>query len=129
MNSNKPKRIVLHGCYSASNYDLKIKDHNGNYMKGEHDVFVMSKPDNKGFVKVKTITSIENANTETYQYTSMNNVKAGLIIPIPLKELNSERLCGIHRKPICIHKSKLHKSKNNFKYPINYNSLINIDKR
>ena len=129
MSNIKPKRIVLHGCYSATNIDLKIKDRKGNYMKGEHDVFVLTKADKKGFVKVKTITSIENANTGTYQYSSMNNVKTGHIIPIPIKELNSERLCGIHRKPIWIHKSKLYKPNNKFKYPINYDFLINIDKK
>lgn len=125
----KPKRIVKHGCYSASNKDLGIKDRNGKLMEGSHDVFVVSKASRKGFVKVKTITSLENKNTGTIQYNSLLNIKNGRIVAIPDKELNSDRLSGVHRKPVWIHKSKLFKSKFGFKYPRKYNSLINIDKR
>ena len=52
MDKIKPKRIVKHGCYSASNRDLKIKDRNGQLMNGEHDVFVLSKASKTGMVKV-----------------------------------------------------------------------------
>lgn len=126
---SKSKRIVKHGCYRAKNIDLKIRDRKGALMKGEHDVFVLTKASKKGFVKVKTITSIENDNTGTYQYGSMENIKRGRVVAIPLKEMNSNKLSGIHRKPIWIHKSKLFKSKNDFKYPLSFDSVINIDKR
>ena len=125
----KPKRIVIHGCYSASNHDLRIKDKYGRFMKGSHDVFVISKSSKNGFVKVKTITSLENENSDTYKQSTLSNVKKGRIIPIPNNELKSNKLSGIHLKPILIHKSKLFKSKHNFKYPSRYNSLISIDKR
>ena len=59
----------------------------------------------------------------------MNNVKNGRVVPIPLKDMNSRKLSGVHRKPIWIHKSKLFKSKKGFKYPLKYNSLINTNKR
>ena len=124
MCNNKPKRIVKHGCYSASNSDLGICDRSGNLMKGEHDVFVISKIDLKGYVKVKTITSLENDNTGTIQKSGLMNIKKGIIIPIPDKELNSNKLSGIHCKSILIHKSKLFKPNHNFKYPSKYKSII-----
>ena len=60
MSIDKPKRIVKHGCYTVSNRDLRIRDRNGRLMNGNHEVFVVSKSSKKGFVKVKTITSVEN---------------------------------------------------------------------
>lgn len=42
MNKEKPKRIVLHGCYSVKNSDLGIRDRKGKLMNGEHDVFVVN---------------------------------------------------------------------------------------
>ena len=60
MNKEKPKRIVLHGCYSAKNSDLGIRDRKGKLMNGEHDVFVVKFSKDKKRVKVKTITSLEN---------------------------------------------------------------------
>ena len=124
MSNIKPKRIVLHGCYSASNRDLKIKDRDGNYMKGCHDVFVMCKPNKKGFVKVKTITSLENANSKTFHNSALLDVKNGIIIPIPDKLINATRLSGVNMESITIHVSKLHNSKRNFKYPAIYNDIL-----
>ena len=126
---SKPKRIVKHGCYSASNKDLGIKDKNGKLMEGKHDVFVVSKASKKGFVKVKTITSLENVNNGMFHNSALNDVKKGKIIPIPVKLLNSSRLSGINRKPIWIHKSKLNKSKYGFKYPLTYNAVVSKDSK
>lgn len=94
MNKEKPKRIVIHGCYSALNSDLGIRDKKGKIMKGEHDVFVIAKASKRGYVIVKTITSIENSNTGTFQQKSIEFVKIGRIIPIPIKDINSKKLCG-----------------------------------
>ncbi|MBR2506654.1 MAG: hypothetical protein IKB70_07035 [Bacilli bacterium] len=127
MSKIKPKRIVKHGCYSASNKDLKIKDRAGKPMKGEHDVFVVSKSSKKGYVKVKTITSLENVKkdgTSEFHNSALSDVKSGKIIPIPDKQINSQKLSGIYKKGIWIHKSKLFKSNRNFKFPKKYKSLI-----
>ena len=132
MSKEKPKRIVLHGCYSASNADLGIKDKNGILMKGEHDVFVMTKSDKNGFVKVKTITSLENVKsngTKSFHENALDDVKNGIIIPIPIKEMNAPKLSGVNRKPFWIHKNKLYKPNRGFKYPTAYSTLLIIDKK
>ena len=123
----KPKRIVLHGCYSASNKDLGIKNRNGELMGGEHDVFAMTRSDNDGYVYVKTITSLENVKKDgsiAFHLSALKAVKVGLIIPIPDKQLNASKLSGVHMKSIKIHKSKLHMPNNQFKYPKRYNSIL-----
>lgn len=127
MSKIKPKRIVKHGCYSASNKDLRIKDRNGKLMGGEHDVFVVSKPSAKGFVKVKTITSLENVRkdgTSKFHDSALSDVKSGKIIPIPDKQINSKKLSGIYKKGIWIHKSKLFKKNHNLKFPKKYKTII-----
>lgn len=127
MSNEKPKRIVLHGCYSATNEDLGIRDRNGKLMKGEHDVFVVSKSTKDGFVKVKTITSLENVRKDgssSFHESALEDIKKGIIIPIPIKDLNSAKLSGINLKSIWIHKSKLRKKNHNFKYPKRYISII-----
>ncbi len=124
MSNQKPVVIKKHGCYSASNKDLKIRDQQGRLMKGEHDVFVTSNVAKNGFVIVKTITSLENNKTGGFHNTALADVKKGLIIPIPDKEINSKKLSGIVKKGIKIHKSKLYKQNHNFKYPKKYESLI-----
>ena len=132
MSKEKPKRIVKHGCYSATNADLGIRDKNGMLMPGEHDVFVMTTPDCNGFVIVKTVTSLENIKkdgTRSFHLSALNNVKSGLIVPIPDKELGTDKLSGIHRKPIKIHQSLLFKPKNKYKYPIKYDNLISENKK
>ena len=130
MEKQKVKLIRVHGCYSALNSDLGIKDRTGKLMNGEHDVFVMGKVNKYGYVKVKTITSLENIKqngTRTFHEGALEDVRNGIIIPIPLEQMNSLKLSGINRKPIWIHKSKLHKSNNQYKYPSDYNSLISKD--
>ena len=127
MSKEKPKRIVKHGCYSASNADLGIRDRYGKLMKGEHDVFVMSRINKNGFVKVKTITSLENvrqSGKRTFHESALGDVRKGIVIPIPIKKMNSFKLSGVHRKPIKIHKTKLFMSKKRYKYPSDYDSLI-----
>lgn len=64
-----------HGCYSASNKDLKIRDQQGRLMKGEHDVFVTSNVAKNGFVIVKTITSLENNKTGGFHNSALADVK------------------------------------------------------
>ena len=129
MSNIKPKRIVKHGCYSATNHDLKIRDRNGKLMNGEHDVFVVSKSSKKGFVKVKTITSLENSNTGTFHRSALKDVKRGKIVPIPDNLIKSKKLSGINRKPIWILKSKLKKANRGFKYPLIYNNVISKDSK
>ena len=132
MSKEKPKRIVKHGCYSALNADLGIRDRYGKLMKGEHDVFVIKNADRDGFVIVKTITSLENIKKDgaiSFHLSALNNVKKGLIIPIPDKEIGANKLSGIHRKPIRIHKRLLFKSKNKYKYPKDYDNLIAKNKK
>ncbi len=127
MSKIKPKRIVKYGCYSASNFDLRIKDRNGKLMNGEHDVFVVSKENKYGFVKVKTITSLENIQKDgnsTFHNSALKQVKSGEIIPIPDKEINSRKLSGINTKGIWIHKSKLFGPNNNFIFPKRYKHII-----
>lgn len=127
MSKQKPKRIVKHGCYSASNADLGIRDKKGKLMNGEHDVFVMTKASKKGYVKVKTVTSLESVkkNGERIFYApALDEVRKGIIIPIPAKKLNSDRLSGINNKGFWIHKSKLFKPNRSFKFPKKYESLI-----
>lgn len=127
MSQQKAKRIRKHGCYSASNVDLRIKDKSGKLMKGEHDVFVMTRASKKGFVKVKTVTSLENIKkdgTREFHNSALNDVRNGKIIPIPSKQLNSNKLSGINRQSIWIHKSKLRVANNKFKYPSRYDNLI-----
>ncbi|MBQ6921336.1 MAG: hypothetical protein IJQ72_05545 [Bacilli bacterium] len=127
MSKQKPKRIIKYGCYSASNKDLKIKDREGNLMNGEHDVFVVTKSSNKGFVKVKTITSLENIRkdgTHHFHESALEDVKSGKIIPIPNNQINSKKLSGINRKGIWIKKSKLFVQNNKFKFPKKYKNII-----
>lgn len=127
MSKIKPKRIVKHGCYSVSNKDLKIRDKKGNLMNGEHDVFVVTKASKEGFVKVKTITSLENVKkdgTREFHNSALQDVKSGRIIPIPDKQINSQKLSGVSKKGIWIHKSKLFKKNRNFKFPKKYKSII-----
>lgn len=120
----KPKRIVFHGCYSAKNEDLGIRDKNGSLMKGMHDVFVVSKCTKDGFVMVKTVTSLENVKKDgssSFHESALNDIKKGRIIPIPLKTLNSKKLSGVNTKGIWIHKSKLWKSIHDLNTPKNTN--------
>ena len=127
MSNQKPKRIVKHGCYSATNKDLGIRDKHGKLMKGEHVVFVMKNASEKGFVIVKTISSLENIKKDgvrEFHNSALSDVRSGKIIPIPSKDINSKKLSGINRRGIKIHKSKLHVSNNGFKYPIKYDELI-----
>ena len=127
MNKEKPKRIVIHGCYSALNSDLGIRDRKGNLMQGEHDVFVVKISNDGKRVKVKTITSLENIRkdgTRSFHAQSLDAVRNGDIIPIPIKKLNSTKLSGINIKGFWISKSKLRKPKRNFKYPSEYNNII-----
>lgn len=127
MSKEKPKRINVHGCYSVSNIDLGIKDKKGNLMKGEHDVFVMTKPDINGYVVVYTITSLENVKKDgsrEFHNTALLDVKNGIIIPIPDKEIGSKKLSGINKRPIIVHISKLFKPNNKFVFPIKYASLL-----
>lgn len=129
MSKMKPKRIVKHGCYSASNRDLRIHDKHGKLMNGEHDVFVMTKASKNGFVKVKTITSLENNKTGTFHESALKDVKKGKIIPIPDRIIKSTKLSGVNRKPIWIHKNKLFKANRGFKYPADYNGIISKDSK
>ena len=127
MSTQKPKRINKHGCYSVSNKDLRIKDKHGKTMKGEHDVFVMTRILKNGFVIVKTITSLENIKKDgsrEFHNSALKDVRNGKVIPIPCKQIGSNKLSGVNRQPIKVHKSKLRVANNRFKYPIKYDGLI-----
>ena len=127
----KPRKIVMHGCYSASNRDLGIKDKSGRIMNGYHDVFVVSKATKEGFVKVKTITSIESPsklgekrkfkNTKKDLVSSMYD---GTIIVIPNKYLNTPKLSGIYTKGIWISRCKLKDNKYNTRLSKKYRDII-----
>ena len=132
MNNRNNIKIKKYRCYSAKNRDLGIRDRNGMLMNGEHDVFVLTRVKRNGFVKVKTITSLENIkNTgeRTFHQGSLEGVRNGTIIPIPPLAINSTKLSGINRKPIWIHKSKLKAPNRHFIYPRRYHSLIKEDSK
>ena len=120
-------RVYKHGFYKATNHDLKIRNRYGKLMAGSHHVVVMSKQSKKGFVKVKTITSLENVKNDgtcSFHDGALKAVKDGEIIPIPLKDFKTDKFNGIYKKPIWIHKSKLMKPERKYKYPKKYHSLI-----
>lgn len=128
MNNERPKKIVLHGCYFVKDKDLKIATETFG-----HDVFVVKISKNKKKVKVKTITSIEKWKPENGQRVFKKNKKHtnyvesihnGEIIVISKKDLRTERLSGVYNKGIWVNKNKLYKSKFSVKYPRRYNHII-----
>ena len=127
-NLTKPKRIRIHGCYFATDDDLKIGDgHNG------HDVFVIKESKDKRRVKVKTITSIERKELENGKRVFKKNKKGtnyveqiydGIIIIMSKRDLKTRLLSGVNNKGIWISKKKLYTSKFKLKYPKRYHSVI-----
>ena len=132
MNKEKPKRIVIHGCYSVSNSDLGIRDRKGRLMNGEHSVFVIKKSKDKKRVKVKTVTSLENISIDgvrSFHRSALDSVRRGEIIVIPNNVLKTNKLSGIHRRGIWISIDALYKSKYPFKFPKEYEAIISSDYR
>ena len=126
--SRKPKRVLLHGSYYATDKDLGI-----NSEVGGHDVFVIKFNKKRDRVKVKTVTSIERNSLENGQRVFKKNKKntnypdlihSGRIIVMPKRDLNTDRLSGINNKGIWISKNKLMKSKFKLKYPKRFHQII-----
>lgn len=77
---------------------------------------------------MKTITSLENVKkdgTRSFHNQSLDAVSNGVVIPIPINILNSPKLSSINVIGFWVNKEVLTKSKHNFKYPIDYDNLIN----
>lgn len=113
-------KIKKNSVYYADNSDLGLP------YKGGHSVVVTDvSPDGKE-CEVKTITSLEHryGGFNHYDYKALGMAKAGKIIPIPLKELNSRHYSGVYQKPVHLKSSLLKKDTIGFHYPWKYHSLI-----
>lgn len=128
--SRKRKEYIINPkvneIYYVSNADLKIKNSKGAAIPGGHNVIVTSVDTKRKTCRVKTITSLEHKTTDGYRYDfqALNQAKAGKILPIPIKELNSKHYSGITQNPITIKISNLNKSRIGMKYPKKYDKLI-----
>ena len=61
--------------------------------------------------KEKPKRIVKQSGKRTFHESALGDVRKGIVIPIPIKKMNSFKLSGVHRKPIKIHKTKLFKSK------------------
>ena len=74
-------------------------------------------------IRINKISSLENSNHTFHNY-HLENVKKGIIIPIPNKDLNSTLLSGVFIRDIWIDKKKLIESDKPIIFPKKYRSLI-----
>ena len=113
-------KVKLNKVYWVSNSDLRI-NHNGG-----HNVLVIWVNPFKKICRVKTITSIERfSNGKNFiPSATINLMKTGKILPIPINELNSRHYSGIHQDSVVISTDKLVNSYNNMIYPKRYKKFI-----
>ena len=113
-------KVKFNKVYWVDNKNLHINRYGG------HNVLVTWVNPFKKICRVKTITSIERFinGTNYVPKGTLNLMKEGKILPIPINELNSKHYSGIYQNSVVISTNKLIKSNNNMIYPRRYKKLI-----
>lgn len=114
------KFIKHNKVYWVSNDDLNI-NHNGG-----HNVLVTWVNPFRKICRVKTITSIERFmnGKNIIPSGTINLMKTGKLLPIPIDELNSSHYSGVYQESKVISTSKLRHSRDNMIYPKRYKKFI-----
>ncbi|MCR5461858.1 MAG: hypothetical protein K6E87_02205 [bacterium] len=77
---------------------------------------------------VRTITSLDKFNKKTNKYEFVNDkideVRSGEIIVVPNKDVNSDILTGIYRRPIKVKFRNLEATDKKLIYPKKYHNII-----
>lgn len=120
------KNAVKNRIYRADAKDLGLTN-----TKKPHDVVVVSVNKRSKRCRVKTITSLERKITSNgssknvFINNKLNDVRAGRIIVIPKRDINTHHLSGINNKILTVRTNKLYKSTTGTRFPRRFKHLIN----
>lgn len=117
---------IKNKIYRADAQDLGLINTNK-----PHDVIVVSVNKRRKSCRVKTITSLEQTVTDrngnsfqAFKTYKLNDVRNGKIIVIPIKDINTHHLSGVHNDAKTIKINKLYLSTSGTKFPRRYRNII-----
>lgn len=117
----------VNGVYFAYDNHLKVGSRSST---NGHQVIVTSINKKSKTANVKTITSLEDYDRRNHRWVfrqnKLNDVKKGNILVIPMNQIKTNHLSGVHHNTRKIKLNQLHykNRKSRTKYPKRYSKLI-----